>query len=268
MNKMSRPYRLLGLLFASLLALTGCASAARTPPLLLTPTPDRSPITPPSQGVIVSAVVVPARVARLSFPIGGKVRQVNATEGQRVQQGQILAALDVPELEYALVEAEAALRAAEAEYRYWRYPRNRPPERRELAQAEVLRAQTALQAAQAALAQAVITAPFAGTVTAIEVVPGAVIQPAETVLVLADLGHLRLETTDLSERQVERVKIGDEANIVIETLGLTLTGRVVAIAPRAETIGGDVIFKVTIEPKEQIEGLRWGMRGEVEILTK
>jgi hypothetical protein len=33
----------------------------------------------------------------------------------------------------------------------------------------------------------------------------------------------------------------------------------------ADTVGGDVIFKVTIAPDGQPEGLLWGMTAEVEI---
>jgi hypothetical protein len=33
----------------------------------------------------------------------------------------------------------------------------------------------------------------------------------------------------------------------------------------ADTVGGDVIFKVTIAPDVQPEGLLWGMTAEVEI---
>ncbi len=258
--------RLLSLILVFAAVLSACRPASGAPSLLLTPTASGE-VTPVLQGegIVATAVVVPARQARLSFPIGGVVGEVLVEEGERVQAGQVLATLDVPELEYAVAQAEAALRAAESEYSYWRYPRNKPPERRELAQEEVHKAEAALAVAQAEFAQSLITAPFDGTIVAVEIEPGAVVQPAEVVLVLADLEHLHLETTDLSERQIAGVSPGDEAVVTIESLGVTVGGHVTSIAPRAETLGGDVVFKVMIEPDEQIEGLRWGMRAEVEI---
>jgi len=38
-----------------------------------------------------------------------------------------------------------------------------------------------------------------------------------------------------------------------------------AIAPEATTVGGDVVYKVTIELAEHPPDLRWGMSVEVEI---
>jgi hypothetical protein len=40
---------------------------------------------------------------------------------------------------------------------------------------------------------------------------------------------------------------------------------VASIAPEATTVGGDVVYKVTIELDQQPPGLRWGMSVEVEI---
>jgi hypothetical protein len=39
----------------------------------------------------------------------------------------------------------------------------------------------------------------------------------------------------------------------------------VDIAPRANTLGGDVVFAVTVALDDQPPGLRWGMSVEVEI---
>ncbi len=42
----------------------------------------------------------------------------------------------------------------------------------------------------------------------------------------------------------------------------------VEIAPQANTIGGDVVYPVTIALDEQPPGLRWGMSVEVEIAAE
>ena len=57
-------------------------------------------------------------------------------------------------------------------------------------------------------------------------------------------------------------------NVYIEALDVNITGKVIRISPIAETIGGDVVFPVTIELDEQPEGLLWGMTAEVEIEIK
>jgi hypothetical protein len=43
---------------------------------------------------------------------------------------------------------------------------------------------------------------------------------------------------------------------------------VVDIAPRADILGGDVVYGVTIALDEQPPGLRWGMSVEVEIAVE
>jgi hypothetical protein len=48
-------------------------------------------------------------------------------------------------------------------------------------------------------------------------------------------------------------------------LNKNISGKVIEISPMASTVGGDVVFKVTIAPDAQSEGLRWGMTAEVEI---
>jgi hypothetical protein len=88
------------------------------------------------------------------------------------------------------------------------------------------------------------------------------------VLALTDLLHLQVETTDLSERDVARVVLGQEALVYVEALGEEIEGRVVGIAPQATVIGGDVVYTVYVVLGEQPSGLRWGMSTEVEIATE
>jgi HlyD family secretion protein len=85
------------------------------------------------------------------------------------------------------------------------------------------------------------------------------------VLVLGDLSKYRIETTDLSERDVTRVQIGQAATVFIEALGGEFTGKVADIDRISSELGGDVVYKVTIELDEQPEGLLWGMSADVDI---
>lgn len=139
------------------------------------------------------------------------------------------------------------------------------PESVAVAEASVKQARAELEAARVALDQATLRAPFSGTVTAVEMHPGEAIAPAQVVLTLADLGTLRVETTDLSERDVAQVSVGQEATVYVEPLDAKIGGQVVAVASQASTVGGDVVFTVTITLDDQPAGLRWGMTVEVEI---
>jgi HlyD family secretion protein len=136
------------------------------------------------------------------------------------------------------------------------------------AEAAVAQAEAAVEMARVALEQAELRAPFGGTVTALEIGPGETVLPGQVVLVLADLSHLQVKTTDLSERDVAGVAVGQPVNVSVEALGTQVAGRVVQIASQATALGGDVVYEVTVELDEQPVGLRWGMSVEVEITAE
>ncbi|HLO29067.1 MAG TPA: efflux RND transporter periplasmic adaptor subunit [Anaerolineales bacterium] len=233
--------------------------------------------------VTASAIVVPAQVSELGFLISGIARDIPVKEGDTVKAGQTLMVLDTPDLQFAVTEAQASLRAAQAQaeirsneiikkyrisYRLFDIIRLRlsvPHEVIEIANAGVQRAQASVEIAQANLAQGTLVAPHDGTIASIKVIPGEFVSSDQAVITLATLNTLQIETTDLSERDVPNVHIGDPADIFVEGLNRKISGKVVGISPMASTVGGDVIFKVTIAPDTQPEGLRWGMTAEVEI---
>ena len=133
------------------------------------------------------------------------------------------------------------------------------------AKADVERMKAAVEIAKAQLAQATLTAPFDGTIASVDISPSEYANPGQVVVLMGDLSHFQIETTDLSEKDVPSVKVGAQATVYIEALNNEFTGKVVDIARISETVGGDVVFKVTIELDEQPEGLRWGMSTDVTI---
>ena len=235
--------------------------------------------------VIASAVVVPAQVSQLGFLISGIAREVPVREGDSVKAGQTLIILDTPNLEFTVAEAEAALRFAQAQAEIRSneiikkfliiYRRDTtlvkklrlsvPHEMIEMANADVQQAQASVEIAQANLAQGTLIAPYDGIVASVSVIPGEFVQSDQAVVTLATLNTLQVETTDLSERDISNVHIGDVANIFVEALNKKIHGKVTSISPIADTVGGDVIFKVTTDLDEQPQGLLWGMTAEVEI---
>jgi multidrug efflux pump subunit AcrA (membrane-fusion protein) len=104
-----------------------------------------------------------------------------------------------------------------------------------------------------------------GDLESVDVVPGEYVKQNQVVITLATLDTLRLETTDLSERDIMNVRVGAPVSIFIEALQETFSGEVMAVSPIADTVGGDVVFKVTIAFDEQPKDLFWGMTAEVTI---
>lgn len=227
--------------------------------------------------VTASAVIVPAHVTRLGFLLSGIAREVPVKEGDFVKAGQTLIVLDTPELEFAVIEAQAALRSAQsyADLQKYRRVENRrngkifydviPAEVRQLADAKVQQAQVTLELAQIDLAEGTLTAPTDGIVSSLSVIPGEFVPADQAVLTLATLDDLQLETTDLSERDIPGVAIGTPVDIFVAASNESFTGKVIGISPRADTVGGDVVFKVTIAFDRQPDNLLWGMTAEVNI---
>jgi HlyD family secretion protein len=189
--------------------------------------------------------------------------------------------LNTPDLEFSAAAAEAAFKSASINAELQNADKVKvvnartghvtyvslPKELHLIAQSKASRAQAALEVAQASLSQGALTAPFDGVVASVNTLPGELVQVDQTVITIASLDNLQIKTTDLSERDIARVKIGQSVSVFIMALNATVTGRVILISPIAETVGGDVVYPVTIELDEQPTGLLWGMTAEVEIKT-
>lgn len=174
------------------------------------------------------------------------------------------------ELEQALLDAELELAKARfnnAEGELERLQNGSDADTGALAEARLKIAETGLAAARSALAGSEIRAPFNGIVTSILVNPGEVVNPGQILLTMADLDHFQVETTDLSERDVNKVKVGQPATVYLEALGEEVEGQVSNISLQSSTIGGDVVYTVTIDLLTHPPELLWGMSVEVEIST-
>jgi multidrug efflux pump subunit AcrA (membrane-fusion protein) len=133
--------------------------------------------------------------------------------------------------------------------------------------AELEAARDAVKAAQAGLEATRLVSPIAGEVAALEISPGEYATPGQEVVVVSDVRHLRVETTDLSERDVASIQVGRPATVFVEAIGQEVAGTVLAVSPVADILGGDVVYMTTIELASTREGLRPGMSAEVHFET-
>ena len=171
--------------------------------------------------------------------------------------------LDLKEAEADLALAEAHLLEAQQDYEDLKAGPD--PDTVRLAEARVSNAREQLAAAQAALEDLELVAPFDGTVSGIDVRASEWVQPGQPVMTLADLSGLRIETTDLNEIDVARVEAGDEVAITFDALpDVEVRGTVVRIAPKAAE-GSGVNYTVVVEMDEAPAQLRWGMTAFVDI---
>jgi len=252
---------------ALILALTACGSSA-TPTAIPTVSLEQAAQTSASSGrVSASAVVVPVQKMELAFPTLGMVKTVEVAEGDSVTANQTLVTLDSAILESRVKEAEANVIIAQTTVTYLKRS-GATVERLDAANADVERAMAAVEIAKAQLAQATLLAPTDGMIATVDISPAEVVNPGQIVIVMGDLVNFQIETTDLSEKDITSVQVGQSATIFIDALDGEFTGKVSDISRISETVGGDVVYKVTIQFDSQPEGLRWGMSADVKIETK
>ncbi len=189
-----------------------------------------------------------------------------ATEQYRIAEAQYqkvvkgASAEDVRLAEAGVTVAQTALDRVKAQAR---------PEQIAAAQAQLEQEQAAQRQAQAALAEASLSAPFLGTVAAINVKEGEMVSPGVPVIILGDLSQLRLETDDLSETNITRIKVGQVASVTFEALSdKPFTGKVTYISPISSQKQGGTNYTVYIEFDKLDPALRWGMTGHIEINAK
>ena len=243
-------------------ACTGNTAPTPIPTIVLSSKPVAA-----SGGVSASGVVVPQPKAELSFPLTGGVKTVAVKAGDRVTKGQTLVTLDTALWEAKVKEAEAAVAAAQANERL--LVRNgQDQEHIDAANADVERAQAQVDSAKATLAQATLTAPFDGTIAAVDISPAETVVPGQEVVMLGDLSNFQVETTDLSERDAPSVQAGQAATVSVTALNKQFPGKVTEVSRISSTVGGDVVYKVTIQFDAQPQGLLWGMTTDVEIAAK
>jgi multidrug efflux pump subunit AcrA (membrane-fusion protein) len=171
----------------------------------------------------------------------------------------------VRRLEYATELEVAQAKLDQAREDYETYQQGPDPSSVGVAVARLENAEAALAAAQSALKDLELAALFSGTVTQVYLRTGEWVTPGQPALQLADLNHLRVETTDLNEIDAAQVKPGNPATVTFDALvEEVVQGTVKSIAPKASE-GTGVNYTVVIDLDELPDALRWGMTAFVDI---
>jgi multidrug efflux pump subunit AcrA (membrane-fusion protein) len=193
----------------------------------------------------VAAAAVDAARAKVHLLTLG----ATAHERQAAQSGVLAAQAQVAQAQAQMDLLEAGARAQEIA----------------ALRADVARAEAAVAAADTALADLELRAPFAGTVSAVYVRAHEWISPGQPVILLADLAHLRIETTDLNEIDAARVAVGDVVHVTFDALpDVAVDGKVMRLAPKAAQ-GSGVNYTAIVDLAGVPAGLRWDMTAFADI---
>jgi RND family efflux transporter MFP subunit len=193
--------------------------------------------------VTIAAEFRPYQEVELHAKVSGYVKEMNVDFGDKVKAGQLLATLEVPELQDELNSALAAEQHTEADYKnahldYTRlvavnqeHPNLIAQQDLDTAEAKDLAAAASVAAAKADVKKfqtmvdyTRITAPFDGVVTRRYADPGALIQAgtasdtqAKSLLRVSDNYQLRLDFP-VSVDYVKYIKLGDPVEVRVESL--------------------------------------------------
>jgi len=174
----------------------------------------------------------------------------------------------VKRLQYETDLEVARIRLAKAlkDYETWR--EGPDPAEIAFAEARLATTQSALAATQSKIDDLELKAPFSGTISDVDIRIGEWVTPGQPVLLIADLDHLQIETTDLNEIDAARVQMDDQVSITFDALpGIEIQGVVHSIAPKSSE-GSGVNYTVVILMDEIPAQLRWGMTAFVDILVE
>lgn len=134
--------------------------------------------------------------------------------------------------------------------------------------AEMIAAQARVDAAQATLNLARITAPFAGTVTEVHPLPGDQVGAGATAFRLDDLSGLFVDV-EVSEVDINSVSIDQPVSLSFDAiLDKDYHGKVVEVAKAGNDVNGVVSFTVTVELTDADEQVKPGMTAAVSITVE
>jgi len=123
-----------------------------------------------------------------------------------------------------------------------------------------------VQAIQNTINSAKIIAPFSGTVTEVDAYVGETVSSGTTAIQLDDLTNLVI-TVDVSEVDINKLEIGQEAEITFDAISAnTYKGAVVNISNAGTSSSGVVRFPVTVQVLNPDEDVKPGFTATVSII--
>jgi RND family efflux transporter MFP subunit len=228
-----------------------------------------------SRGALLrtSGTVASRSESELTFKTAGYVAEVRVEEGDRVVEGQVLARLQMTEVDARLRAAEARADVAEKQFR--RMERLFadsvvPAVQLEQARSAYEGAQAELEVARFDHAYATIRAPSDGRILIRSVEVAEFTTPGASAFRFGSTSEGWIVRVHVADHQVVRITPGAPARVVVPGLDSQgVPGRVVEVADAADPRSGT--FEVEVEVDLEIEAggaetrLRSGMIAEVEL---
>ncbi|GEP45732.1 efflux RND transporter periplasmic adaptor subunit [Brevifollis gellanilyticus] len=191
------------------------------------------PTAKPTTGTIhrwvsLPSTLAPWQQATLYSKVTGYIASITVDKGDAVKAGQVLATLEVPELQADIAKAKAEATAAQVEVKRLHEARAKSPDlvlpqAVDDAEAKLAIAKASLERVETLIQFATLKAPFDGIITARHADPGS-LATANTskLLEVTDLSTLRLQIP-VTELETGLVAVGKPVKAQIDALGAAAT---------------------------------------------
>jgi HlyD family secretion protein len=133
------------------------------------------------------------------------------------------------------------------------------------ANASIAQAQARLARIDAMIADHTLTAPFAGTVTDVNIVAGETVTTAPVITLLGE-GAFTV-TARIPEIDISKLEVGQATEMLFDArTAEVLSGRITFISPEATEIDGVAYFEATIVFDETPTWIRSGLNADIDII--
>jgi len=208
----------------------------------------------------VVGTVRPRKAAQVTAKVTGRLLEMTAVPGRKVKAGDLLAKLDVGELDAALARAEAALGQADRDLARFRSLRDSGA----VALAEFEQAEARQRMANATVAEtktmvqnASVTAPFDGTVTRKFLEPGDLASPDRAIFAMEDSSPLQLEI-HVAEAMAGSITLGSKFRVEVGGAGAEIEGFVSELSPSADVGSRTFLVKLDLPLHEPLRAGQFG----------
>ena len=198
--------------------------------------------------------------SNVSAKATGRILRFLATPGMRVEKGALLVELEVDELKASLERALASLDQANRDLkRYQNLLKAGAATQSEFdrVQAQQRIAAATVKESQSRVANAAVTAPFAGVITRKFAETGDLADPGRPLFAIEDATLLRLEI-DVAESLAGSLALGQKIKVAVGGASAILEGVVSEIAPAAEASSRTFLIKLDLPAHENLRAGQFG----------
>jgi RND family efflux transporter MFP subunit len=216
----------------------------------------------------LSSTVISDNEKYITSRFMGFIKSVNVSEGDIVEKGQLLYAIDSTEIDSKKQQALLGVQMYENQYftmkrnydRFKRLLEKGLVSKFEVEQLELgtLNLQDMIKISKAQVKEVdnqykylTIKAPNSGVIIKKRIKAGEMAIPGMPALVLSDLSSLKIKT-EVSEGDLKNIFIGQQAKIKIPSLNLTTLGKIVAIIPSSNPMTHTFTIKLSFEKNNKV----------------